>query len=487
MMSEISRPAGNGCPDRRVLILHYDPAFCEELQMLLTERGHPAVAVRSGSGALMLFNAAAEQHRRDTRLVLNSRLNDMTGRELLEKLCARDQPPGEVMYLREAGDPKLPGGFSGMIIHDLQHSGDEGQREALVSELDRLLSAPEDSDRDTGSPPRILLVDDNELGRQMVRALLENIGCRVIEAAHGQQALEIVHRQEVDLILMDLQMPVMNGLTATREIRRLESLWTSRVPILAMTADIMADQQQACREAGMNAHVAKPVELEHLYAELRRWLPEGCQDLSAVDHRIPETAALEDLLPGLEVAAGIRRCGGQRTVYLQLLQKFARSFADFGAALRRELAADEMTAARHRVHSLKGVAGNLGARELHGAAAELERQVQKQQRVTVLERLLGEHQRVLKLLDGLPGDVVPGAAPNNGPQITPNELLRRLRAPLRNLQAQQVQQLHAQLRTLSWPTAQQAELEELGALLESYQYAAAADMVEKLLAGGGPG
>lgn len=464
------------------LIVHRDPARCEELQQLIESQGQQAIAVRSGSGALMLLGPENASHHNYPRLILNSRLTDMTGRTLIEKLKANGRLPREVIYLHEAEDPALLEVFSGVLIHNLPQPTGSPQKTDLSGDLKRLVKVQPAGQLSSDRLPRILLVDDNELGRQMVNALLENIGCRVIAAANGHEALQIVRTEEVDLILMDLQMPVMDGLTATREIRRLEQPWAARIPILAMTADVMADQKSACWDAGMNSHVAKPVELEHLYAELRHWLP-GLSLEGGNDRRQSEPDSdLAALLPGLEVDAGVRRSGGEHRLYWQLLTKFRQHYGSFVKILERDLAAGELSTARRRVHNLKGVAGNLGARALYLAAADLEGQLSAGHQTTPLERLKQELEQILNQLQSLPDH---GMSVSSIQQADPREFLLQLREPLRSLQAQQVTAITAQLRATVWPSAQQSELETLCALIERYQYAPAAEMVDQILADDG--
>ncbi|MGL6072082.1 ATP-binding protein, partial [Craterilacuibacter sp.] len=205
---------------------------------------------------------------------------------------------------------------------------------------------------------RILLAEDNALNQQVACELLTHAGAVVEVAEDGQAALTLVQQKPFDLVLMDMQMPVMDGLAATRAIRALPGL--AALPILAMTASAMPADRALCIAAGMNDHIVKPIEPAILYATLQHWLA-----LAA-----PPALPLAGF-DGFSPAEGLRRCGGRPAFYLDLLREFVSTQADAARAVALDLSA-EPAAARLRVHSLRGVAGNLGATALQDAAAVLE-------------------------------------------------------------------------------------------------------------------
>ena len=220
----------------------------------------------------------------------------------------------------------------------------------------------------------ILLVEDNDINQLIARGLLEQLGAAVSVAANGRLALDALQAAgpgAFDLVLMDLQMPVMDGLEATRQLRR-EPRFRS-LPIVAMTAHAMAEQRRQCREAGMDDHIAKPIVPEQLAETIlhhTRRRPRG--EPAALPPAPPPAAPGLPRVEGLDTAGGLRRCSGNLELYLRLLARFAGNQAATLASIDAALASGHHQEAERLAHTLHGTAANLGADALRQAARELE-------------------------------------------------------------------------------------------------------------------
>jgi len=243
----------------------------------------------------------------------------------------------------------------------------------------------------------ILLVEDNPVNQEVALELLNDVGLAVDIAENGREAVEFARIRQYDLVLMDIQMPEMDGLEATRAIRCLDG-WQSP-PILAMTASAFEEDKRDCIEAGMNDFVAKPVNPKVLYASILKWLPAPTAPVANVLTVAEPKALLAELptatliaqlktVPGLDIEAGLHVVRGKLPNYLRLLNMFGTLHHDDLPKLREKLAAGDRDGARMIAHSLKGVAANLGAAELRRQAAELETAIKTARPPAELEAMI---------------------------------------------------------------------------------------------------
>jgi PAS domain S-box-containing protein len=208
---------------------------------------------------------------------------------------------------------------------------------------------------------RVLVVDDNPINTRIMVELLAALGLQTSVAGDGVEALEALERQRFDLVLMDLQMPRMDGYRATARIRARHDRLS--LPIIAMTAHGREEDKEQCLSAGMNAHLGKPVDPAALAAVLAHWLPVSVRDLPP-ENSSPAGGADVPELPGVDFAAGLARAGNKPGLYRQLLAEFVQDHADSVSRLRDALTVGERDRAARIAHNLKGTAGNLGACDL---------------------------------------------------------------------------------------------------------------------------
>lgn len=334
---------------------------------------------------------------------------------------------------------------------------------------------------------RILLVEDNEMNQDLMQELLRQAGVQVTVVGDGQQALDKMARTpDFDGILMDCQMPVMDGYTATRELRKNPRF--ADLPIIAMTANALVGDREKVLEAGMNEHIAKPLDIREMFITLAKWITPA---QSATAESVPESAngAELPLLTGIDTEAGLSTCMGNTGLYRRQLLRFQETYTDFEADFIRARSHSDPKVMLRLAHTLKGTAGNIGAYALMQAAADLERACSLVQPDTVLDRLLvktvTQLKPVLAGLDGLAGLQVAASA-LSGIAATPvplSELQAKLAQILPLLESGDLDAV-AQLescRALAQGAALAEPLQAACAALANYDFDHALRLVQQLL------
>lgn len=222
---------------------------------------------------------------------------------------------------------------------------------------------PAEIDPVAGKKSKILLVEDNELNQQVARRMLESMGLSVDVAENGRKALEALETEIYNLVIMDIQMPVMDGLTAAKMIRAEERY--RDLPILAMTAHAMPGDRAKSFEAGMNEHLTKPIDPDELKKALDKYLETGSTLYKPDAGADTGNSGINIELPGIDSEKGLRNIGGRELSYLKVLLGFKEHYTDFGKELEEALAESGSEQALLKIHSLKGVAGNIGADKLY--------------------------------------------------------------------------------------------------------------------------
>ncbi len=221
---------------------------------------------------------------------------------------------------------------------------------------------------------KILLVEDNPMNQQVAREILEGAGIIVEIAGNGSDAVEAINKNSYDLVLMDVQLPVMSGLEATKIIR--SNPVNKHLPIVAMTAHAMSGARNECLEAGMDDYTAKPINIEHLFEILRKLLKPKTGKIilserpAEIINNVKNIQAqvFPESLPGVDIADGLQRLYGNQKLYRQLLLDFSDNYPKSGDKISDYISRGDYEAAEQLAHTLKGIAGNLSINNIYSTA-----------------------------------------------------------------------------------------------------------------------
>ncbi len=238
---------------------------------------------------------------------------------------------------------------------------------------------------------KILLTEDNEINQQVATELFEDAGFDVEIANNGKIALEKVlasgSPSMYDIVLMDLQMPVMDGYTATLEIRKHRS--SAEIPIVAMTADAMMGIKEKCLEVGMQGFVTKPIDPDEVFGAIVEWIKPG--ERKVVEKKKEDSISFEEFIipeiTGIDSVDGLARVGGNKKLYLNLLEKFYNSNSNVIEEIKSALRESDQEKSVRLAHTVKGVAGNLGAKTLNKIAAVVESDLKQNHKESITKDL----------------------------------------------------------------------------------------------------
>ena len=374
----------------RVLVVDDNPAAREILQEPLSTLAARVDVVASGKEAI----AAIQQHDATAPydiVFMDWRMPGMDGLQASRHIKGDEtlsHPPAIVLVtafgreeVREEAERLQLDGFlvkpvtKSMIVDTLVNVfAQEGEAASATAEGEQAL-------RLRGA--RILLAEDNDINQQIAIELLEGTGAKVTVANNGREAVDILSNgpqpPPFDVVLMDLQMPVMDGYQATAKLRADPRFAT--LTIIAMTAHATMEEKQRCLAAGMNDHISKPIDPGNLFETVGRFYKPASLATTPAPAEVKATevsAPKADELPaiaGLDTNDGLTRVAGNRKLYLKLLRQFVEQQGPAVGEITAALAAGDFALAERLAHTLKGVAGNIGAKAVHGVAAALEKAI----------------------------------------------------------------------------------------------------------------
>jgi signal transduction histidine kinase/DNA-binding response OmpR family regulator/HPt (histidine-containing phosphotransfer) domain-containing protein len=370
----------------RVLVVDDNPTARKILTEICTSFTFRVSQARSGEEALLkIRNAVAEEKPFDL-ILMDWKMPGMDGveatKKLKEEMRMRKVPAilmvsayGREDVMNQVDEAQVNGFLTKPVNPSLlfnsimevlggEIEGEPRRHEFKRRKVDRLEAIKGAS---------LLLVEDNEINQRVAMELLEQAGFVVAVAGNGEEGLRAVQKGAFDAVLMDVQMPVMDGYTATGEIRKLPPP-AGDVPVIAMTARAMKGEKERCIEAGMNDYVPKPIDQEELFTALIRWIRPGERIVpqKSPEEKPEEAVDLPERLPGLNIEAALTRLGGNKGLYRKLVMEFRKKYRDSHRMLLQAEKKGDPELLERMGHTIKGLAGNMGAQVLFDAAREIE-------------------------------------------------------------------------------------------------------------------
>ena len=336
---------------------------------------------------------------------------------------------------------------------------------------------------------KVLLVEDNEINQELALELLGNNGINTTLAENGQQAIDKIKQQTFDGVLMDIQMPIMDGYSATKIIRKLEAF--KELPIIAMTANAMTSDIEQALQAGMNDHISKPINVAEMFCTMAKWItPSSPVSRSDQDKASPMQVQQKpelELPPliGIDSNVGLTITQGNKKLYRRLLIKFLDSEQNFAEKFQQAQASDDADASTRVAHTLKGVAGNIGAREIQKFAEALELackdKLDNKQIEDLLSTVVASLTPVLESLEQLQTE--PDQAVISTAKVDPEILLplyEKLLELLMDDDADAVDVLE-EIIDLMGASTETGQLKQLEKLIEQYEYDEAIEIAKAML------
>ena len=492
--------------DVRALVVDDSATARTALVEMLTSFGVQADAVASGEECLAALARARDAGQPYQIVLMDYLMPGMDGMATIRRIhqCAHDAAPPSILMvssltretvLDEQG--KLPvDAFlhkpvgPALLYHSLlqvlhpQLGAADGSAAGTLARSSTMADIP----RLDGA--RILLAEDNDNNREVALDFMAAARMQVDVAFNGVEALRMAREGDYDLVLMDIQMPEMDGLTATREIRAAaRDARLAKLPIVAMTAHAMASDRALSRMAGMNDHVAKPIDPDLLLCTLLKWIDPARLEGRAVPPRLqgarapaaPEAAGALPAAPGIDWRLALEHVDGQRSRLEKRAGSFVREYAGAPRILREALGAGDHARLQALAHNLKSSAAYVGAFELSGAASRLEQDLRAgmPDRVGVqVPALLSALETALSGLARMAATALPRAAPEEAVAAVMARLLDYLRAD-----DARAEDALSELETLLAGTAHAPTLESVRRAIDQIEYAAALAPLDALAAG----
>jgi PAS domain S-box-containing protein len=482
----------------RVLVVEDHPASREILHKALESFSFLVTAVDSGENGIEEFSGAANTEHPFDLLLLDYRLSGISG-DIVARAVREMQPKGgqpKILLLTSVGAWKiveqcLEAGCDSVMDKPVSRSGLFAAITRLFGKDNSACDALPEKEalhrRIAGA--RVLVVEDNEINQQVAAEILQRAGILVDLAENGEKAVEAVLNTEYDLVLMDIQMPGMDGLEATRVIRASGIQRLTALPIVAMTANAIKGDEALSLAAGMNDHITKPIDPKVLFAVLGKWLPQNAQPAAAAEVRETSPVGPEDLpsrIPGIDLELALQRLGSGE-LCKAVLRQFVEHYTGGADSILAQIRNRQWDEACKALHSLKGVAGAICAQELYAVTVDLEKTCKEQQApLELLAAFKKGHDTLIENLQPLRASAsTPTLSlqpPGQGPESL--RLRKMLVSMLPDIEAHRPIKCGAhlaELKKLTWPAERQVEMETLITAVENYQFKQAGQLAGQLI------
>jgi two-component system sensor histidine kinase/response regulator len=376
----------DGLEQKYILIVDDSQNTRHSLIAMLDGSGYQAKAVSSGEEALSALARASQSGRPIDLVLMDWRLPGINGIETSHRIKANpalSRIPEILMVSAFEREEVLAGHsdviFDGFLSKPVSKKNlIDAIAAALGSNAAQAEPVPASDPATTEAPElvgrRVLLVEDNEINRFLATELLSDLGIHISIAINGRECVDRVQAEAFDLVLMDIQMPVMDGLAATKLLRA-ESRFRS-LPIIAMTAHAMSGDRERSLEAGMNDHLTKPINPQELMETLVRWMPAKSIPRPMIEKEqksaVFSSDEIPEHLPPFDIPAALARANGKPRLLRKMLLSFRDQYKGAAGELGQQIAEGKTDEAGRLAHSLKGVAATLEANELASAAANIE-------------------------------------------------------------------------------------------------------------------
>lgn len=381
--------------DIRVLIADDNPATLAVIKRFVSSFGFRPDIARTSREAIEKYTQSVESGDPFSLVIMDIRMPDMDGITAADELRSNNPtlPPSVIFisasdygrYIHRFGKENIDNFLTKPIKQSVLFDTIMNSFGYHPEKIGPSIKSHQNTKNLEGAT--VLLVEDNAINQMVATEILSNADIIIHKAGNGLEAIEILREKKFDAVLMDIQMPVMDGIEATGLIRN--ELNLKMLPIIAMTANAMTGDREKCIEAGMNDYISKPIESRQIFSALSRWINKDNEFVSRIAGDIPvqpppspvsisdPDTPFPESLPGLNIKSGLGRINGNKTLYIDILKEFHNDNKETAKRLRHALSNDNPVYAASLLHTIKGTSGGIGAETLYQTAKALESEIQK--------------------------------------------------------------------------------------------------------------